>query len=99
MMVLVIVLTMSVVAIGIMSFNVSQVTSSQSVVDSIKAEQLAIGAFYQYHQQVTETGNPTPGAPTQEILDGKAYTITVSNLGPSVVTPNSTSQIEVQVNF
>ena len=92
--VLVLVLVMTVVAIGILGVNISQVSTSQSVVDSIKAEQMAIGAFYQYHQQqIDGTGT----SPTQEVLDGKTYLISVQNKG--AIGPNNTNQIEVSINL
>ena len=98
--VLVLVLIMTVVAIGILGINISQVSTSQSVVDSIKAEQLAIGAFYQYHQQQIEAGDGSGGgggSSSQETLDGKTFQIGIDNLGSGG--PNNTDQIEVTVNF
>lgn len=92
--VLVLVLVMTVVAIGILGINISQVSTSQSVVDSIKSEQLAIGAFYQYHQQQID-GNGT--SPTQETLDGKTFQIDVNNLGGGG--PNNTNQISITIDY
>ena len=94
--VLVLVLVMSVVAIGILGVNISQVSTSQSVVDTIKAEQLAMGAFYQYHQRRIE-GLVTNSSPIPISLDGKTYTVGVENQGN--LGPNNANQIEVTVNF
>ena len=93
--VLVLVLIMTVVAIGILGVNISQVSTSQSVVDSIKTEQLAIGAFYQYHQQQIEGMNNL--APTQVNLDDKTYEVTVQNKGN--LGPNNSNQIEITVDI
>ena len=94
--VLVLVLVMTVIAIGILSVNISQVSTSESVVDNIKAEQLAIGAFYQYHQQQIEGLNGL--SPASETLDGKTFTIGVDNKGPAPG-PISANQIEINVDF
>lgn len=74
--VLLVTIILSVVAISILSLNVSQVKTGQSVVDNIKAEYLARGAFiYNYQEQAVdgEKGTFTPG-----LLNGKTYTITTS---------------------
>ena len=104
----VILLTMilSIVAISIMSLRVSQVTSSASVVDSIKAEQLAIGKFYQYHQQQVDqcSSCPTPencaSCPIQptETLNNKTYTITIQNQG-AIAQANDTSKIKADITY
>jgi hypothetical protein len=63
--VLMIAIVLSFVAIGIISINVSQTTSGISVVDAIKAEQMATGEFFRQHQFRME-GCPAPctcGAP------------------------------------
>lgn len=93
--VLVLVLVMSVVAIGVLGINISQVSTSSSVVDNIKAEQLAIGAFYQYHQRMLDANGV---APPPEVIDGKTYTVAIQNQG-SAGTPNNVDQIEVTVGF
>ena len=49
-MVIVTVMVLSVVIIGIMSLNVSRVTTAESVVDQIQAEEMAKGIFLRYHQ-------------------------------------------------
>ncbi len=104
----VILLTMvlSIVAISIMSLRVSQVSSSASVVDSIKAEQLAIGKFYQYHQQQVDqcSSCPVPGdcssCPLQptETLNSKTYTITIQNQG-AIAQANNTNKIEADITY
>jgi hypothetical protein len=95
--VLVLILVMTVVAIGVLGVNISQVSTSESVVDNIKAEQLAIGAFYQYHQQQVEGQSGL--SPTTETLDGKTFTIGVTNQGHTVGAPNNTNQIDINVDF
>ena len=98
--VLVLVLVMTVVAIGILGVNISQVSTSQSVVDTIKAEQIAIGAFYQYHQQQVE--GLSGALPTSETIDGKTYTISIDEKNPiddGIVTPNNVNQVEITIDF
>ena len=92
--VLVMVLIMTVVAIGILGVNISQVSTSESVVDSIRAEQLAIGAFYQYHQrQIEGVGN----ALNPEIIDNKTYTISMNITAGAGL--NGTDKVEVKVDY
>ena len=93
--VLLLVLVITVVAIGILGINISQVSTSQSVVDNIKAEQLAIGAFYQYHQQQIEGLNGL--TPSPATLDGKIFTINLQNMGSTG--PGNTNEIEITVNY
>ena len=86
-------IVLTIVAIGMMSINVSQVTSAQSVIDSIKAEQLATGVFFQRHQLQAE-GCPNPPcttagdcstcpAPAAETLDGKTFAPTITIQSPT----------------
>ena len=99
-------IVLAIVAISIMSLRVSQVSSGMSVVDSIKAEQVAAGAFYQYHQQQVDgcSSCPTPGnctscpLTTSESLDGKTYTVTIQNQG---VTPlaNNAEKIQADIGY
>ena len=76
---------LSMVAISVMSVNVSQVKSSQSIVDSIKADQMAMGVFYLCHQQLTE--DPTASCPEPSMdLDGKTFSSDIvisSGVGPN----------------
>ena len=99
-------IVLAIVAISIMSLRVSQVTSGVSVVDSIKAEQVAVGAFYQYHQQKVDGCSlcPTPGncsscpiAPS-ESLNGKTYTVTIQNEG-AAPQANNAEQIKANIEY
>jgi hypothetical protein len=75
--VLLVTIILSILAVGILSQNVSQVKTEQSVVDQIKAEYLAKGAFnYDYQKSVTGEVGPSP-SPT--VLDGKTFTITTTS--------------------
>ena len=96
--VLVLVLVLTVIAIGILGLNVSQVSTSESVVDTIRQEQLAIGAFYQYHQQQIE-GNLTLPSPRTETIDGRTYTVSIQSTAGTVAnpTPNNVNQIDVTI--
>ena len=53
--VIIISLVLSLVAVSLMQINVSQFKTGRSVVDSIKAEQLSVGKFYQYQQRRIES--------------------------------------------
>jgi Tfp pilus assembly protein PilX len=96
----VIMLTMvlSIVAISIMSIHTSQVTTSIKVIDTIKAEQLAQGVFYQYHQRVVDGTGSTP---TSEIMDGRTFAVTLNSEvgGVGQTGPNSTSTVSVNINY
>ena len=72
--VLLLTIVLSILAIGILSLNISRVTTSQSVVDSIKADYLARGAFIYEYQQNT-LGEFAGAYPSAEGLDGKTFTI------------------------
>ncbi len=99
-------IVLSIVAISIMSLRVSQVTSGQSVVDGIKAEQIAVGAFYKYHQQRANgcLSCPTPGdcsscsTTSSESLNGKTYTITIQNDG-ALQQANDAEQIKANIAY
>ena len=99
--VLVLVLVMTVVAIGILGINISQVSTSQSVADTIRCEQLAIGAFYQYHQQQVEGCAPacTPPDDWKEDIEDKTYSITVESKGDAGELLNNVNQIDVSCNY
>ena len=71
--VIMLIMVLSLVAIGILSLYVSQMKTTQSVVDTIKAEQLAMGEVYQQYQ-CHEWGLCTTSPATQN-LDGKNYTV------------------------
>lgn len=95
--VIVMVLILSVVVISIISLNVSQFKSSQSVVDEIKAEYLAKGHFYRYHQQRATTAGTIALPSGTATLDGKTFTLnTVRNAGAGA---NATDQIVLTVSF
>ena len=73
--VIMVTIVISIVLIGIMSVNVSQIKTSQSIIDSIKAEELALGISYLCHQALNE-GNPDcPTVTTMPVLDGKTFNI------------------------
>lgn len=93
--VVVLIIILSIVAIGIMSLNVSQIKTSASVVDSVVAEQLATGVFYQdYQRRIDGTGS----TPTNEVIGNKTFTISrgadVNGTGP-----NSTNQVQINITY
>ena len=87
-------IVLSIVAIGIMSLNVSQVQTASTVVDSVTAEQLATGLFYQnYQQKFDGVGN----TPTNMTIGTKTYTITHSETPNSG--PNTTNQLQFNLAY
>ena len=66
---------MMIFVIGIMSVNVSQVTSGQRQIDRIKNEQLEI-AYNLYYFDAAYRGALFGGGSYPQNLDGKVYTIT-----------------------
>lgn len=94
----VIILTMilSVIVISVMSVTTSQVKSSESIIDDLKATYLAEGHFYKYQQELIATGSPDDEIP-DTALDSKTFSGTVSNqLGGA---PNNTYQIIVGTSW
>jgi hypothetical protein len=78
--VLMLTFVLSIVVLGILGLYVSQVKSSQSVVDKIKAEQLAVGTAYRTYQckewQCPLGENPSYSS---QVLDGKSFSIAVDS--------------------
>jgi len=102
-------LVLTVITISILSLNVSQTLTGQSVVDDIKAEQLALGSFYKYQQlkldncpnpPCTIAGNclscPNPSAIS---LDQKQFSIVVNEIGAAGSNFNDTDAIDVDVYY
>lgn len=73
--VIILTFVLSIVVVSIVGLHVSQVKSSQSVVDQIKAEQLAVGAAYQAYQCKEWEGCSVPAAQNLG-LDGKTFSVT-----------------------
>lgn len=92
--VLIITMVLSIVAIGVMSLNVSQVKTGSSVIDAIKAEQLAAGIFYQqYQQRVDQAGT----LPTNIILGDTTYLI--NRVETSGTGPNATNSVALTITY
>jgi len=87
-------LVLTVIAVGVMSTSVSQVKTSETVVDTIRVEELAKGIFYQYQQGEISGQHNIPS--TIEI-DGKDYSVVVQNRG-NIGTPNDTDEIRIYIN-
>lgn len=91
-------IVMAAVAVGIMSLNVSQTTSSRSVVEAIQAEQIALGCYAQYYSGQTQ--NPPVTPPCQLPADLQAqFAITVTDNTAPGTGPNGTDPIIVQVDY
>ena len=102
-------LILTVVAISIMSLNVSQSVSGQAVVDSIKAEQLATGSFYRQHQLQVQ-GCPSPACTTDgdcstclhhpdETLDYRTFSFAIIDAGTAGGNFNDTNQFNVTISY
>ncbi len=93
--VIVLTIVLSIVAIGIMSLNVSQVKTASSVVDTVRAEQLATGLFYQDYQRRVDGGGST--LPSSIDIGGKTYTITRAT--DTTTGPNGTNQVQFNITY
>ena len=93
--VIVLIMILSIVAIGVMSLNVSQIKTASSVVDTIKAEVLATGLFYQdYQRRIDGSGS----SPTSIAIGGKTYNITRST-DTNGTGPNNTNQLQINISY
>ena len=93
--VVMVILVMSILLTAILSQNLSQVSVGQSHVDQIKAQELAIGAFWKAQADMTNVaGDPTVA---NEDLDGKRFTVVVDSRPPTNVNPHP--QYNVTVSF
>jgi hypothetical protein len=88
---------LSMVIIGVMSASVTQVKSSQTIIDHMKAENLAMGEFYRYTQQIND-GNFTVPPSTIKTIGDKSYTITYANVTGGT-NPNSTDRLRIQITY
>jgi len=97
--VIILTIVLSIVVIGIMSLNISQVTTGRSVVDTVVAEQLATGLFYQNYQQKFEGKGTTPGTVVLQTPYGqKTYTIQRTD-APDVNAPNNTNKVQINLTL
>lgn len=93
--VILLIIVLSIVSIGVMSLNVSQIKTATSVVDTVKAEELATGVFYQDYQRRIDGVGTTP---TNIIVGTTTYTITRDTDGNGNG-PNSTNQIRINITY
>jgi len=89
---------LSLVILGFMSASVSQVKSSQTVIDQMKAEQLALGSFYRYNQWLIDGNADTPPAYEYQ-LDGKSFQVSYYNETASGMGPYDTGNLLVEVSY
>ncbi len=95
--VIILVMVLSIVAIGIMSLNVSQIKTSTSVVQTIQAEQLATGLFYQDYQRRAQGQGTSPSSPIT--VGTTVYSITRST---DIVAGNNfynTNQVQINITY
>lgn len=64
---------LSVVVITIMSTNVGQIKTSQTIIDETKAEYLGQAYFYKYHQDMATGGAASTTNITGIIIDNKPF--------------------------
>ena len=104
-MVLVMTIVLSLVILSIVQMQSSQMITSQSVIDTIKSKELALGYFYQDYQRKMDNCAlcPIPGdcntcpAPQPVVLDGKTYTPQLQvQTGTG---PEGTDQVQVSVTY
>ncbi len=73
--VIMVIMVMSLLLTAIISQNLSQSSVGQFYVDSIKAQELAVGAFWKAQADMTyASGDPTVSS---ETIDGKTFTVAV----------------------
>ena len=98
--VIVLSMVLSFVVIAIMSSSVTQVKSSQGVIDDTKAEYLGQAYFYQYHQEMmnaeTDTVLTSLNIPFDEPLGIKTFT-TISEKTDDTI--NNTTKVIVNVSY
>ncbi len=94
-MVLMVTIIIMVYSIGILSRGATQVLSAEDQVDRIKADQLTMGAYAKTYTDMA-AGSAMPTTFT-ETLDGKAYTVAVTNGGATG--PNNTNTLTITTTF
>ncbi len=95
--VIMMVIVLSLVTLSFFGSSVSQVKSSQSVIDDMKAEQLTMGEFFRYHQRCLQGSScPTP-VPSPVNLDDKTFTYQAPAVTASPL--NNTNQVTFQVSY
>lgn len=107
--VIVVAIIVSALVVSLLGLSVSQSTRSRETIDSLKSEIVARGVLYRY-QQIRIGGCPNPPCTVAgncatcsfppQTIDGKIYTINVTNAGPAVLPGNpATNQIDIQVSY
>ncbi len=94
--VIVLVIVLSIVAIGIMSLNVSQIKTASRVVDTIRAEELATGLFYQDYQRRVDGVGTSPGYVD---IGSKRYTVTRASDTIAGNAQNFTNQVQFNITY
>ncbi len=99
--VIVLTIVLSIVAVGIMSLNVSQIKTSSSVVDTVRAEELATGLFYQDYQRRID-GKDLTYSPSSVIIDSKTYSISRPANDRQTLDPekmNLTNEVQFTITY
>ena len=94
-MVLMVVIIMMIYSIGVVSRGTSQTKSIEEQIDSIRAEQLTLGAYAKTYTDLASGVNMT--AIFNTTLDNKAYGISVVNNGATG--PNNTNVILITTPY
>ncbi len=96
--VIVLIMALTVIVIGFMSISVSQITSSQSIIDSIKAGEEAKGFAYRYHAgRLSNTAMPFLSAGISEVSDEKTFTSSITI--QTSAAPNQTDRYRVTTTY
>jgi hypothetical protein len=93
--VIITIMILSVIAVSVMSINMSQVASIQSMIDTLKAEQLAVGTFFKYHQAQLDGVVINSGT---ETIDGKNFGFSIST-GVSSSGLNETRPVNITISY
>lgn len=104
-MVLVMTIVLSLVILSIVQMQSSQMITAQSVIDTIKSQELALGYFYQDHQRKMDQCAlcPVPGdcntcpSPQPVVLDNKTYTPQI-RVQPGTG-PEGTDTVQVSITY
>jgi len=96
--VIVLIMVLSVIVIGVMSVSITQVKSSQEIIDSIKAEYIAQSEFLKFHQEMTSLDTNSLSDIEDVRLDGKIFSFSgVTSSDAS--TPNDTLGLTFNIAY
>jgi len=105
------VLIMTIIVLGVVGSNMTQMKASTAVQETLQAKELAMGAMARMHQIMLDNcpaaaGCKTPGVCStcplatgeSETIDGRVYNVLYVN-DPDDATYNGTDQYHISVNY